>query len=412
MIKQLLIVFFLGFSSGLPLALVSSTLQAWFADAGLSLWLTSALSLIGLPYLIRFLWAPVLDRYRILPLGKRRGWILGMQIFLAIGLHAMTWFSPNVSPGVLASIALILAVFSATQDAAIDAHRVEYLPTEYYGLGASLASFGYRVAMLLSGGVALILAQSYGWVITYRLMSLGMLIGMLAILWSPEPKKTIAKSPVLSAFMDPIRDLMSRPDIVSFCIFVLLYKFGEVFTTTISGILMPFLIQGLGFSLATIGYVNKIWGALALILGGIVGGVTMLRMSLYRSLLIFGLLQAVTNIIFIFLAASGQNLPLFITAVISDNFAAGMGTTALVALMMRFVNQKFTATQFSVLVGFAGLPRVFSGPIGAFLQSHFGWVGLYIMAFFLSLLFIPFLYRLRGQRCFRMEKHSHDQASA
>lgn len=396
MTKKLFIVLLLGFSSGLPISLVSSTLQAWFADAGLSIWLTSSLSLISLPYLFRFLWTPLLDRYRILSLGKRRGWICGMQILLIAGLHVITWFKPTVSPGIMAMLAFILAIFSATQDAAIDAHRIEYLPSEYYGLGASLASTGYRIGMLMSGGVALVIAQNYGWIVAYRAMSAALLVGVLAILWSPEPKKTtVTNSTVLDSFMAPVRDLLSRSGIVSFCIFILLFKLGEVFTTAISGIVMPFLIQGLGFSLATIGYVNKIWGTLALILGGVVGGVLMLRLNLYRALLYFGLLQAVTNLLFVFLAMAGKNIVLFSLAVISDNFAAGMGSTALVALIMRFVNQKFTATQFSILVCIAGLPRVFSGPMGAFLQIHYGWVGLYMIAFLLSFMFIPFLHTIK-----------------
>ncbi len=396
MTKKLFIVLLLGFSSGLPISLVSSTLQAWFADAGLSIWLTSSLSLISLPYLFRFLWTPFLDRYRILSLGKRRGWICGMQILLIVGLHVITWFKPTVSPGIMAILAFILAIFSATQDAAIDAHRIEYLPSEYYGLGASLASTGYRLGMLMSGGVALVIAQNYGWIVAYRAMSAALLVGVLAILWSPEPKKnTVTNSTVLDSFMAPVRDLLSRSGIFSFCIFILLFKLGEVFTTAISGIVMPFLIQGLGFSLATIGYVHKIWGTLALILGGVAGGVLMLRLNLYRALLYFGLLQAVTNLIFVFLAMAGKNIVLFSLAVISDNFAAGMGSTALVALIMSFVNQKFTATQFSILVCIAGLPRVFSGPMGAFLQSHYGWVGLYMIAFLLSFMFIPFLHKIK-----------------
>lgn len=396
MIKKLFIVFLLGFSSGLPLSLVSSTLQAWFADAGLSIWITSSLSLISLPYLFRFLWAPFLDRYRFLALGRRRGWILSMQILIVVGLHVMTWFTPQASPWTMAILSFILAVFSTTQDTAIDAQRVEYLPSEYYGLGASLASTGYRIGMLLSGGIGLILAQHYGWIIAYRVMSVGLFIGMLATLWSNEPQlSNTESSSIIGTYRDSLHDLLNRSDIIYFCIFVLLFKLGEVFTTSISGIIMPFLIQGLGFSLDTIGYVHKIWGTLALILGGIVGGAAMLRLSLYRALLTFGLLQALTNILFIILAIAGKNLYLFSIAVISDNFAAGMGSTALVAVLMSFVNQKFTATQFSILVCIAGLPRVFSGPIGAFLQVHFGWVGLYCIAFFLSLLFVPFLQRLR-----------------
>lgn len=406
--KKLLVVFILGFSSGLPLALVSSTLQAWFADAGLSIWITSSLSLISLPYLLRFLWAPVLDRYKILSLGRRRGWILCMQVLLMIGLHVMTWFTPNISPWIMAGLAFILAFFSATQDAAIDAQRVEYLPSDYYGLGASLSSTGYRIGMLLSGGLALIIAQHYGWIMAYRLMSIAFLIGMFATICSAEPKKNVAEGDMLYTFSQPIRELMTRPEIVTFCLFILLYKLGEVFTTTISGILMPFLIQGLGFSLETIGKVYKIWGAIALILGGLIGGTLMLRMNLYRALLYFGLIQAITNLMFALLAMVGKHLGLFIAAVLTDNFVGGMGSTALVAVIMSFVSQKFTATQFSILACIAGLPRVFSGPIGAFLQSHFGWTGLFVIAFFLSLLFIPFLQRLRRNSWFQVKKHSHN----
>ncbi|MGV3739672.1 MAG: AmpG family muropeptide MFS transporter [Gammaproteobacteria bacterium] len=408
MFKKLLIVFLLGFSSGLPLSLVSSTLQAWFSDAGLSIWITSSLSLIGLPYLFRFLWAPLLDRYKISSLGRRRSWIFSMQVLLMIGLHLMTWFTPSISPGIMASLAFVLAFFSATQDAAIDAQRVEYLPSEYYGLGASLCSTGYRLGMLLSGGIALVIAQKYSWIIAYRVMSIALLIGMFATLWSKEPQKGSPDSDALHSFIDPIRELVTRSGILPFCFFILLYKLGEVFTASISGIVMPFLIQGLGFSLATIGYVNKIWGALALISGGLLGGALMLRLSLYRALLYFGLLQALTNLIFVFLAIAGKHLGLFIVAVISDNFAAGMGSTALVAVIMGFVNQKFTATQFSILVCIAGLPRIFSGPIGAFLQSQYGWTGLFIIAFFLSLLFIPFLQHLRRYPWLRMKKHTHN----
>lgn len=408
MFKKLLIVLLLGFSSGLPLSLVSSTLQAWFADAGLSIWITSSLSLISLPYLFRFLWAPLLDRYKILALGRRRGWIFAMQVLLMIGLHMMTWFTPTASPWTMASLAFILAFFSATQDAAVDAQRVEYLPREYYGLGASIFSTGYRAGMLLSGGFALVIAQKYSWVIAYRVMSIAFIIGMFATLWSTEPQKPSVDKDVIHTFIEPIQELVTRSGILPFCLFILLYKLGEVFTTSISGVVMPFLIQGLGFSLDTIGYVNKIWGAFALILGGLVGGVLMLRLSLYRALLYFGLLQAITNLMFIFLAIAGKHLGLFIAAVISDNFAAGMGSTALVAVIMGFVNQKFTATQFSILVCIAGLPRVFSGPIGAFLQSHYGWIGLFIIAFFLSLMFIPFLQHLRRYPWLKMKKHAHN----
>ena len=181
MIKQLIIIFFLGFSSGLPISLVSSTLQAWFADAGLSIWVTGLMSLISVPYLYRFLWAPLLDRYSLLNLGKRRSWILLMQVLISIGLYLLSGCSPHHSPWIMAGLTLCIATCSATQDAAIDAHRTEYLSLPLHGLGASIATLAYRLALLVSGGLALVIAQNYGWQVTYRLMSGLMVFGMIAI---------------------------------------------------------------------------------------------------------------------------------------------------------------------------------------------------------------------------------------
>lgn len=396
--KRLLIVFLLGFSSGLPLALISSTLQAWFADAGMSVLATGMLSLVSLPYAYRIAWGPLLDRYSLSSLGKRRSWMLIMQFALLIGFNVMAWFSPNTSPELLAIIAFLLACFSATQDVAIDAHRVEYLPIVEHGLGASLAVFGYRFALLLAGGFALIIAKHFGWAFTYRLMGIFMLFGVIATLWSSEPSKHIEnKGNFVESFVAPLKELGKRRGIIPLLFFILFYKLGEAFTTTTSGIVMPFLIQGVGFSLDTIGYVNKMMGISSILLGGLAAGLLLIRWSLFRALLVFGLIQAITNVLFIALAISGKNLPLFATAVVCDNFAAGMGSTALVAFFMRLVNQSFTATQFSLLVALATLPRIFSGPVAAMLQMWLGWVGLYQLSFVLALGFIPFLLMIREQ---------------
>lgn len=394
--KRLLIIFLLGFSSGLPLALTSSTLQAWYADAGMSVLATGMLSLVGMPYVYRVAWGPVLDRYSLLPLGKRRSWMLVMQIALLLGFNAMAWLSPNKSPELMAILAFSLACFSATQDVAIDAQRVEYLPTTEHGLGASLAVFGYRLALLIAGGFALVLAQHLGWAYTYRLMGMLMLIGVVATLWSSEPSNhTENDTSFVESFIAPLKDLFARRGIVPLLFFILFYKLGEAFTATTSGIVMPFLIQGVGFSLDTIGYVNKMMGISSILLGGLAAGLLLMRWSLFRALLVFGLLQALTNILFIALAITGKNLPLFATAVVCDNFAAGMGSTALVAFFMRLVKQPFTATQFSLLVAFSAMPRIFSGPFAAMLQMWLGWIGLYQLSFILALGFIPFLVMIR-----------------
>lgn len=397
--KRLLIIFLLGFSSGLPLALISSTLQAWFADTGMSVLVTGMLSLISLPYVYRIAWGPLLDRYSLSSLGRRRSWILIMQLALLLGFNAMAWLSPNQSPELMAILALVLACFSATQDVAIDAHRVEYLTPTEHGLGASLAVFGYRLALLIAGGLALIIAKNFGWAFTYRLMGLLMLVGILATLWSSEPpqQQSSKKTNLMEFFIAPVKELFSRRGIIPLLLFILFYKLGEAFTTTTSGIVMPFLIQGVGFSLDTIGYVNKMMGISSILLGGLAAGLILIRWSLFRALLAFGLLQAATNILFVVLAITGKNLALFATAVVCDNFAAGMGSTALVAFFMRLVNQSFTATQFSLLVAISTLPRVFSGPLAAMLQMWLGWVGLYQLSFLLALGFIPFLIMIREQ---------------
>jgi len=413
--KRLFVVFLLGFSSGLPLALLGGTLQAWFSASGASVMTTGMLSLIGLPYIYRFIWSPILDRFSLFSLGKRRSWILSMQVFLLLGFNALAWLSPLVSPGLMALIGVLLAFFSATQDIAIDAHRTEYLLPEEHGLGASFAVCGSQAALLLSGGLALIMAHHLGWAATYRMMGFFMLLGMVTVLWSPEPSRGQLEqtSGFWKSFVAPTKALFSRPGIIPTLGFILFYKLAEAFTTTNSGIIMPFLIQGMGFSLDVIGYVNKVMGMIAVISGGLAAGLLLTRWSLYRALWVFGLLQAFSHLLFVFLAISGQNLTLFSVAVVCNNLAAGMGTTALVAFFMRWVDRRFTATQFSFLVGAASLPRILSGPIGGSLQQSLGWVGLYEVTFILTFCFIPFLIIMRRRAVFsEFDEKKYDASEA
>lgn len=397
--KRFLVVFILGFSSGLPLALITGTLQAWFADAGMSVMATGMLSLLSIPYVYRVAWGCILDRHALFPIGKRRSWILTMQVLLLLGFNALAWLSPKTSPNLMAALAFLLACFSATQDVAIDAQRVEYLPLEKHALGASFAVFGYRVALLTGGGLALIIAQYAGWAVAYRTIGSLMFIGILTTLWSQEPVTSTApdRMSLLNSFVIPFKEFALRPGVIFLLLFIFFYKLGEAFTATTSGIVMPFLIQGIGFSLDTVAYINKLLGISAILLGGFVAGFLLMRWSLYRALLVFGILQAMTNLLFVALAMVGKNIPLLAVSVVCDNFVTGMGSTALVALFMRLVNQHFTGTQFSILVAFSTLPRILSGPLAAFLQSIWGWVGLYELSVLLALGFIPFLFVIRHQ---------------
>ncbi|MCC5792844.1 MAG: MFS transporter [Legionellaceae bacterium] len=401
-LRKTLLVFVLGFSSGLPMALLSSTLLAWYSVHQLSVIGIASLSLLGLPYILRVLWSPLLDRFYWSAIGRRRSWIVVCQILLVLGFNLLAWLSPATTPGTIAVLACILAVVSATQDTVIDAHRTEYLSPAWHGLGASVAVTAYRIALLVSGGLALVLAQHFGWAFMFQCMGLLLIPAMLATLCSTEPAHPpLAKLGLRQAFYMPLQELWRRPYCFSLVGFILLYKLGEAFTSSTSGIVMPFLIQGIGFSLDQIAYVHKIIGVLAIVVGGLLAGILLMVWPLYQALLCFGLLQAVTNALFVALAMLGANFPLFVVAVVADNLAVGMGTTALVALLMRIVDQRFTATQFSLLVALASLPRVLSGPFAGYLQLYFGWIGLYQLSVFFALLFLPFLSRLRHElgRC-------------
>lgn len=397
--NPLLIVFLLGFSSGLPQALLTSTLQAWFASSGLSVLTTGCISLIGLPYAYRMFWAPLLDRYYKPHWGRRRTWLFITQIALLLGFCLMGLFSPDQRPLTLIFFAFFLAFFSATQDAVIDAQRVESLPLQYHALGASLAVSAYRIALFIGGGLALIIANLWGFSLAYVSMAGLMFLGLGASFFLQEEPLPKTSEPVLfyQSFVKPFKELSKRKGFVALVFFILFYKLGEAFTTTTSGIIMPFLVQGLNFPLDTIAYVNKILGLSSVLIGGILAGFVLLRYPLYPALFFFGLLQAVANLLFLSLAITGKNLMLFSLAVFADNFAAGLGSTALVALFMRLVDKRFTATQFSFLVAIASLPRIFSGPLGGYLQLKLGWIGLYQLAFVLSFAFIPFMFCLKSQ---------------
>jgi PAT family beta-lactamase induction signal transducer AmpG len=383
--KRIFIVFLLGFSSGLPFALVGSTLQAWYAVDGLSILAIGMLSLVGQPYVYRFLWAPFMDMFVPNRLGRRRGWIIITQTLLVCGFFIISLLKPSQTPWIMAILALLLAFFSASQDIAIDAYRTEILLEHEHGLGASAAVLGYRLATLISGGMALVIAQYWGWVLTYQLMAGLMIPAMIVTYRATEPVYMATQNSTKINFSAPFKELLFRPKAISVFIFIFLYKLGEAFTSTSSGIVTAFLIQGLHFDLATVGLINKVFGIASIMIGSLVAGIIMLRLSLFNALLIFGILQAVTNIVFISLASVGKNIELLTLAVVSDNIAAGMGTTALVAMLMWWCNKEYTGTQFALLTACASLPRVLSGPLAGLVQPMMGWVHFYELAFALAL---------------------------
>jgi PAT family beta-lactamase induction signal transducer AmpG len=360
----------LGFASGLPLALSGSTLQAWLTVAGVDLAAIGALSLVGLPYLFKFLWAPVLDRWRIGRFGRRRGWLVATQAALIAILCAFAFCDPRGAVMPLAILALLLATASATQDIAFDAYRAERLLPAERGLGTAWSIAGYRLAMFASGAGALVLADQVGFGITYLCMAALMACGLLTTLGAAEPPAPAAPPDSLAAAMlEPLRELAQRPSIAALLACVLLYKLGDQFAGALA---QTFFIRGQGYSLTEIGAVYKGLGIVAALAGGIVGGLAMLRLGLWRALLVFGLLQLLTNLGFLALALYGRSMAGLFVVVGLENFCGGMGTCAHVALLIALCDTRYTATQFAALSALASLGRVVLGPIAAAVAAS-GW---------------------------------------
>ena len=388
-------VLLLGFSSGLPLSLTGSTLQAWLTVSQIDIVTIAWFSWIGLPYALKFLWAPVMDRYVPPLLDRRRGWIVLMQLALLGGILAMALSSPDESLWMLGCAALWVAFFSASQDVVIDAYRTDVLRAEERGMGAAVSVFGYRIAMLASGALALILADQFGWRSTYFLMAALMLVGLATAWWSPAPERPArAPATLREAVVEPLRDMFLRPGALALLALVMLYKFGDALAGTLT---TAFLLRGVGFSLTDVGAVNKVLGLASLLLGGLIGGVLLTRMSLVRALLVFGALQAVSNLSFAWLAWAGKSYPLLVFTVGFENFASGLGTAAFVAFAMALCNHSYSATQYALLSALASLGRILFGPTAGGMVQSLGWDGFFVFTFVAALPGLALVWIMREQ---------------
>ncbi len=374
--KKMLRAFVMGFSCGLPLLLTLSLLQAWMQQENVDIKMVGMVSLIGLPYTLKFLWAPFSDRYVIKFFGRRRGWLLLFQIFLAASIMLIGFTNPGTSPLLTACAAFITAFFSASQDIVTDAYRREDLSDKELGLGSSLYVNGYRLGMLLASGGGLIMSDHFTFQKVYFIMGLCMIPGIITTLLSPEPKAAQGMPKTLKeSVIEPLKDYFSRDLALPILAFILLYKIGD---TMASGITTYFYLD-IGFTKSQIGTIVKMFGTWATIAGGLIGGVIMLKVSIRRALWIFGFLQALSTAGFALLAAVG-NLPFLLAAVIAfENLTGGMGTAAYAAFMASITNRKFTATQYALLTSLMGIPRVvLSAPTGIFAE-FFGWETFFIL---------------------------------
>jgi PAT family beta-lactamase induction signal transducer AmpG len=496
-VHRLLVVTLLGFASGLPLALTGQAMQAWLTLEGLDLATIGFLSLVGLPYTFKFLWAPLMDRFELPWLGRRRGWLVLTQLVVAGMLLALAATSPRDSIRVFALLAVAIAFFSASQDVVVDAYRTDLLPPAERGLGASLGVMGYRLAMILSGGIAFIwtdAAQGGGWAWpeVYRFMAGVMAVAavlsafVLPRLAARPGRPSVARHDVVGFFavlaavalgvgltdrfggaiaaglLAPLLEGSALPQALqkrwldlatlllgiaftlplaawaarrarfetllaglssyfsqrgaaAFLLFIVLYKLGDAFA---GSLMTPFLLKSMAYTSAEVGVVNKVIGLWMTIGGALLGGALMLKLGLWRSLMLFGALQLASNLGFWWLAVSGKGvlpgavIPAFdwgfvalaqptpvdgglLMVVAFENISGGMGTAAFVAFLMSLCNQRFTATQFALLSAFASVGRVWVGPLAGVLAETIGWPTFFVVSTVLALPALALLLWLR-----------------
>jgi PAT family beta-lactamase induction signal transducer AmpG len=403
--RRVLSLLFLGFSSGLPLALTGATLAARLEQAGVSLTEIGLFGLVGIAYTLKFVWSPLVDRLPLPVLtkrfGRRRGWMLLAQAALMIAIAGMAPIDPAVPDGLARTVfwAVIVAFASATQDIVIDAYRTEILDQPKLGAGAANLVFGYRLAMLVSGGGALIVAAYGGWAMAYGVMAAAMAVGMATVLLNPEPRlrrtpeserleaaaaSRLSAAPAAirataiwfhGAVVCPFVEFMTRPGWAAVLLFIVLYKYGDALLGFMA---TPFYLR-LGFSLAEVGVVSKGWGLAMTLLGAGLGGWLVARFGIMRSLLFCGVLQALSNLVFAALAWVGYSLPMLVVTIAVENLTGGMGTTAFVAYMSSLCNVAYTATQYALLSSLMATARTALAAGGGWLADQVGWVTFFLM---------------------------------
>lgn len=381
--RRMLVALLMGYACGLPLHLTLDVLKTWMRIEGVDLTVIGLMSLVGLPYTLKFLWAPVMDRFTLAFLGRRRGWLLVAQVLLMISIVGLGLTDPKDNPLMVALAAFFVTFFSASQDIVVDAYRREDLSDEELGLGSSLYVNGYRIGMLLAGGGGLIMAAHIPFSLVYLILAACMLPGVITTILTPEPVITVGTPKTIKeAVIDPLLEYFSRKGALLILTFILLYKIGDTMAAAMTA---PFYID-IGFSTKEIGAVVKIFGFWATIAGGLIGGITMLRLGINRSLWIFGVLQALSTAGFALLARIGYNITALSGVIAFENLSSGMGTAAFVAFMASITNKKFTATQYALLTSLMGVPRVFASAPTGFLAKNMGWEWFFI---FCTLIAIP-----------------------
>jgi MFS transporter, PAT family, beta-lactamase induction signal transducer AmpG len=375
--KRLAAVLILSFASGLPFNLTGFTLQAWLASSGLAIQTIGFFSLVALPLNFKFLWAPLLDRYLPPILGRRRGWILILQACLAICIGVMGTCSPTKELHLLGALALLLAFLSASQDIVIDAYRVDTIPVSERGMAAAAAAFGYRTAAMLAGTVLVLIAAYSDWQTAFLFVACLMTATMLATLRAPEPEVPgHAPHTLADAVWHPLRELLKQKGIWGFLALVLLYKVGDALALSLYS---TFMIKGVGFSLEELSIAGKLNMTVSTMIGVAFGGWIYMRWGTFRSLLIFGIGQALTNLLYVWLALAGKKVWLLALVTSCDTMVGGMGQAAFVAFLVSLCSADYSATQYALLSALATLPRNVTGWIAGHLVPAIGWADFFVV---------------------------------
>ncbi len=373
---RMLCLLLLGYAAGLPLLLTGGTLQAWMTDEGVDLGTIGMVSLIGLPYTIKFLWSPFLDRFKLPFLSRRKGWMVFAQALIMVTIFALSMVNPREDLLVVGVFALLIAFFSASQDIALDAYRREILPDEELGFGSSVYVTGYRLGMLLAGAGALILADKMPWSQVYQIMALFMAPAILFTLISPKERTDIkAPSNMKDAIVGPLKEFFTRPGAFTILLFILLFKVGDLMAANLT---TPFILQA-GYSKTDMGTVAKGVGMIATIFGGLFGGALMLRIPMKASLVIFGILQAVSTLGFALLTRLPVEWSSLAAVIGFENFSAGMGMAAYGGFMAALTDKRFTATQYALLSSVMGITRVILPAPTGYIAGAVGWETFFVI---------------------------------
>jgi PAT family beta-lactamase induction signal transducer AmpG len=382
--RPMLICVFTGFTSGLPLYILISLIPAWLRKEGIDLHTIGLFALTTFPYTFKFLWAPLADWYIPPFLGRRRGWMITMQVLLLISVAALGLFNPHQSIGTIALLNFLIAFFSATQDVSLDAYRREILSDNQLGLGNSIHVNAYRISGLIPGSLALILADIIPWEAVFQIVALFMTVGIGMSLFVTEPEIIGKPRTLREAVVEPFHEFIQRKgwkSAVYVVAFMFLYKVGDNMATALA---TPFYLD-MGFTTTQIGLIAKNAALWPSIIGGMLGGLLMVKIGINRGLWLFGVVQIITIVGFVVLSQLGDNKVALAVVVTLEYLGVGLGTAAFVAFIARSTNPRYTATQLALFTALATLPRTFANASVGFIVEQIGWTQFFVLCTFLAI---------------------------